>query len=140
MNIHEDLTRHEEITGSSDRSFGIVFAAFFALVGVAPVVRGHSARVWALGLCAVFLSVALVRPRVLHPLNRLWTALGLILHAVVNPIVLGLLFFATITPMGIVTRWLGKDSLRLRRDPEDLTYWIERRPPGPAPETMPNQF
>jgi saxitoxin biosynthesis operon SxtJ-like protein len=140
MNIHEDLTRHEETTSSSDRSFGLVFAGFFALVGLAPLIRGHSIRVWALGLCAVFLSVALIRPRVLGPLNRVWTALGLMLHAIVNPIVLGFLFFATITPMGIVTRWFGKDSLRLRRDPTEPTYWIVRRPPGPAPETMPNQF
>jgi hypothetical protein len=65
---------------------------------------------------------------------------GLLLHAVVNPIVMALLFFTTVTPIALILRAQGKDPLRLRRDPDARSYWIERRPPGPMPDTMPRQF
>jgi len=89
---------------------------------------------------AAFLVVAWLRPAVLAPLNRAWTRFGLLLHRIVSPIVLGVMFFVVITPMGLVMRALGKDPLRLRYDREARTYWIDRRPPGPAPDTLNNQF
>ena len=79
-------------------------------------------------------------PAVLWPLNRLWLLLGIVLYRIVNPIVMALLFFSTIVPIGMLMRLCGKDSLRLRREPEAASYWIEREPPGPPPETMRNQF
>jgi len=75
----------------------------------------------------------------LAPLNKWWTKLGLLLYRVVSPIVLGLLFYVTLTPIALVMRLLGKDPLRLRRDPDAASYWIDRSPP-PAPESMKNQF
>jgi hypothetical protein len=84
--------------------------------------------------------VALLWPAVLAPLNRIWTRFGLLLHRIVSPVVLGVMFFGVVTPMGLVMRALGKDPLRLRFDPAARTYWIERRPPGPAPDTLNNQF
>ena len=76
----------------------------------------------------------------LNPLKRAWLALGMLLHRVVNPIVMALLFYGTVLPTGLVMRALGKDLLRLRRQPEADSYWIVRQPPGPAPETMKDQF
>jgi hypothetical protein len=125
---------------SSNRTFGLVFAAFFALVAVLPVLRGHSARLWALPMSALFLLVAMAAPKVLTPLNRAWTALGTLLHGVINPIVLGVLFYLVFTPFGWVLRRMGKDFLRLRPAPGASTYWIPRQPPGPPPETMSRQF
>ncbi|MBT3401824.1 MAG: hypothetical protein HN420_17765, partial [Rhodospirillaceae bacterium] len=87
-----------------------------------------------------FLAIAFLRPGLLAPLNRLWTRFGLLLHRIVNPIVMGFLFYLTVTPMALIMRALGKDLLRLKRDPEAKSYWIERTPPGPAPDTMSNQF
>jgi hypothetical protein len=84
--------------------------------------------------------VALVYPRLLAPLNKLWLKFGLLLYKVMNPLVLGLLFFVTITPIGIVMRLFGKDFLRLRLDRSAKSYWIERTPPGPPPQSMKNQF
>jgi hypothetical protein len=85
-------------------------------------------------------GLAMGTPRLLTPLNRLWTRFGLVLHAVVTPVVMGLLFYLTVVPIGIVMRLAGKDLLALRYDPGAKSYWIERRPPGPAPDTMPRQF
>ena len=73
-----------------------------------------------------------IRP-CLRPLNRLWLKFGLLLHKVVNPIVMALVFFGTVLPTGLIMRVLGKDLLRLKRQPDANSYWIERRPPGPAP-------
>jgi hypothetical protein len=120
--------------------FGLVFAVFFFLVGAWPWVRGRDVRWWVLAVSAVFLVVALARPAVLTPLNRLWTRFGLLLHSVVSPVVLGIVFYTTVTPIGLLMRLLGKDPLRLKIDPDASTYWIERRPPGPAPDTMRQQF
>jgi hypothetical protein len=137
---HESYSREEKIDGSSDRSFGLVFAAFFALVGLLPLILGRAPRTWAFGLSGIFLLVALLFPSVLAPLNRLWIKFGLLLHRIVSPIALGIMFFLVITPMGWLMRALGKDLLRLRLDPDASSYWIERNPPGPAPETFKDQF
>jgi hypothetical protein len=93
-----------------------------------------------LPLAALFLLVALVYPRLLNPLNKLWLKLGLLLYKVVNPIVLGLLFYLTIMPIGFIMRAFGKDFLRLKRDSSASSYWIDRTPPGPPPQSMRNQF
>src|SRR5262249_10838160 len=130
----------QELRGSSDRSFGLVFAGFFLIVGTWPLVHGRPLRVWAVGVAAVFLIAALVNPTWLGPLNRLWLRLGLLLQLIVSPVVLGLLFFLTVTPIGLLMRLTGKDPLRLRFDPLARSYWVERRPPGPAPDTMRQQF
>lgn len=137
---HEDLRREHTIKTSSDRAFGFVFAAVFAVIGLWPLLGGDGVRVWALAVAVVFLAAGAVFPRVLAPLNRVWTKLGLVLHHVVNPLVMGLLFYFVVTPVGLLMRLFGKDPLRLRLEPQARSYWIERRPPGPAPETMKNQF
>ncbi len=84
--------------------------------------------------------LAFAAPQVLAPLNRLWFKLGLLLHKIVNPIVLGIMFYVVVTPTGLIMRLLGKDLLRLKRDPAAASYWIERTPPGPKPESLGDQF
>jgi hypothetical protein len=84
--------------------------------------------------------VAVVRPGLLAPLNRLWLRVGLLLQRVVNPVVMGAMFYGVITPFGLAMRAAGWDPLRKRFDPLAQSYWIERRPPGPPPDTMSNQF
>ncbi|MFB9268559.1 SxtJ family membrane protein [Bradyrhizobium erythrophlei] len=101
----------------------------------------HQGRLWpwALSAAVLLLVVAWRRPSLLHPLNRLWMKLGLLLHKLVNPIIMGLLFYGTILPTGLVMRLRGRDLLRLKREADAASYWIAR-PPGPAPETMRDQF
>ena len=137
---HESYERHEDVRGSSDRAFGIVFAAVFAIIGLLPLVFGGRVRLWALLVAGAFLLVAQFVPSMLAPLNRWWLRFGLLLHRIVSPIVLGIMFFGVITPMGLVMRALGKDLLRLKFDRVAPTYWIERTPPGPPPESMKDQF
>lgn len=115
-------------------------AAFFTIVGLWPLVGGAGPRVWALGIAGVFALLARVWPDALAPLNRIWFRFGLLLHRIVSPVVLAVLFFLTVTPMALLLRILGKDLLRLRWDREAASYWIERDPPGPEPETMIHQF
>jgi predicted membrane metal-binding protein len=140
--MHERLDDGGDIVrGSSDSGFGLVFAAVFAVVALWPVVFGASGpHWWAAGIAGLFLALALLAPRILAPLNRLWLKFGLLLHRVVNPLVMGLLFFVVLTPMGLVARALGHDFLRRRRDATADSYWLPRQPPGPAPDTMRNQF
>ncbi len=138
--IHEDLYRAHEVMAGSERTFGLVFAAVFALIGLWPLMGGAPVRPWALGLMAVFTLFAFVRPVALRPLNLLWHRFGMLLHCIVSPLVMGMLFFLTVTPLALIMRALGKDPLRLRFDKHAKTYWIERDPPGPAPDSMMNQF
>ena len=140
--MHEDFSREEEVKGSSDRSFGLVLAGFFALVALGPLVRAphDQIRYWAFAPALVFLLLALFWTAPLAPLNRLWLKLGLLLFRVVSPIALGLLFYLTMTPIGLLMRATGKDPLRLKRDPAAASYWLPREPPGPPPESMKNQF
>lgn len=138
--FHEDLERKDEVKVGSERAFGLVFAVVFGAVALLPLFKGEPIRLWAGIVAAVFLVAALAAPALLRPLNLLWFRFGMLLHKVVSPLIMGLLFFVTIMPIGLLMRAMGKDFLRLKFDPQASSYWIERHPPGPAPESMRNQF
>jgi len=138
--LHEDLARKQAGQSSSDRAFAFVFAVFFGLVGLSPLRAHHPMRWWAFPIAGLFLFVGILRPAWLHPLNKYWTKLGLLMGRIVSPVITAAVFYAVVTPTALLFRILGKDPLRLSRDPEARSYWIERQPPGPAPETMTNQF
>lgn len=140
--LHENLQRGESLDGrpGSERSFGIVFAVVFALIGLYPLLRAAAPHWWALAAAAAFGGFAWLRPAVYRLPNRLWFKLGLLLAAVVGPVAIGIVYLTTIVPTGLLMRLLGKDPLRLRIDPSARSYWVERSPPGPDPKGMPNQF
>lgn len=129
-----------KVAMGSERSFGIVFACVFALIGLVPLLLGHDLRIWALVVAAIFLAVAFLAPRLLAPLNWLWFKFGLLLHHIVNPVIMALIFFGAVLPTAVMVRLFGKDLLRLKRDASAKSYWIERDPPGPEPESMTRQF
>jgi hypothetical protein len=139
QSTHENFSRDEAASPGSDRTFGLVMAAALALLAL---INGwHHGRLWPFELAAAvaLLLAAGLRPSSLHPLNLVWMKLGLLLHKIVNPIVMGLLFFGTIWPTGLIMRMRGRDLLRLKREPASDTYWIVREP-GPQPDTMRDQF
>lgn len=149
MSAHEDLKREHEIKSSSDRSFGLVMAAAFALLGGFRWYRRHNeadfdlmapANAWFFAVAAVFLLLGLAVPSVLAPLNKLWTKLGLLMGKVMAPIIMGLLLYLVVTPVALIVRLFGGDPLRLKFDPKADSYWLKRDPPGPSPDTMSNQF
>ncbi len=138
--LHEDLRRDDGTKIGSERNFGLVFAGVFGVLALLPVVRLHAPHYWLLGVSAAFLVAALAAPQVLRPLNQVWFRFGLLLHRVVSPVILGLLFFVTVTPIAVIYRLRGKDPLRLKLDRAAASYWIVREPPGPAADTMSKQF
>lgn len=139
--MNEHIKHHDQAPqSSSDRSFGLVFAAFFLIIALIPLLHGNGARLWAIGLSLICGVIALVIPNILAPLNRIWTRLGLLMHRIVNPIALGIIFFGVVTPIGLLMRLFDKDPLRLRLDKAATSYWIVRTPPGPAPDSFINQF
>ena len=97
-------------------------------------------RWWAAGVSAVFLLITFTAPSILHPLNVVWTRLGLLIGKITNPIVTGLMFYLIFTPAALLMKALGKDLLNLKYDRTSKSYWIVRDPPGPLPESMRNQF
>jgi hypothetical protein len=139
--FHEEFRREEDGKPPSERRFGL--SVGILLLVVAAFLLWRERPIWAAGLLATgacLVALAVAAPRLLGPLNRGWARLGLVLHALVTPAVMALLFYLTVTPVGLVMRLLGKDFARLRMDHGAATYWIERRPPGPPPDSMRQQF
>lgn len=135
--MHETFDR-DAVRLGSDRGFGIVFFVVFAVIGF--IFRESSASWFWFGAAASILITALVAPRLLRSANKLWFLFGMALGRITTPIVMGILFFLVVTPTGLIVRALGQDPLRLRIDKTASTYWIERRPPGPDPKSMNQQF
>ena len=130
----------EKAAPGSERSFGIVMAVVLALVAAFNWYYGGRAWPWLGVVAALFAAGALIYPVVLKPLNWIWFKFGLLLHAIISPIIMCLLFYVAVWPTGLIMRAFGKDPLRLKREPESSTYWIAREPRGPKPETMKDQF
>ena len=137
---HELLSFEPGMRISSDRVLGLVLGAFFALVAVLPLMRREPVRWWGFGASLVCLAVAFAVPRILHPLNVVWVRFAILLHRIISPIAMALLFFFGFAITGLVLRALGKDLLRLKTSPHQDSYWIIRDPPGPAPQSMTHQF
>jgi Saxitoxin biosynthesis operon protein SxtJ len=123
---------------SSDRDFGVVFAVVFGLLGCWPLLHRAAPHWWALGVAAAFALAALVRPPLLHPLNRAWLLVGRLLHRVTSLLVMGVIFFLCVTPTGWIMRLLRKDVLSLAPRSDLSSYWIKCAPT--PPESMRNQF
>lgn len=139
---HERGGASEEVKVPTERSFGVTFACVFALLSAWLFYRQGLAA-WPVAIAALalaFLGLAYGAPYVLRPLNLLWLKFGLLLHRVVNPLIMGLLFFLVFTPMGVGMRLFGGDLLRLKRRPEEKSYWVFRAEENVQQSSMKNQF
>jgi len=137
---HEDYSREQAVEGSSNTAFGITFAVVFGLIALWPLLHGAAPLWWSIGVAVAFVAVTLAKPALLAPLNRQWMKLGILLGRIVAPVALAILFYGVFTPIGAVMRLAGKDPLRLKRDPGSPSYWLPRQPPGPAPDSLDQQF
>jgi hypothetical protein len=137
---HEDFSRGLEVKASSNRAFGGVITAVLLIVGLWPLIHGEAMRRSPLIAAAALLVVTLAAPALLRIPNRLWLRFGLLLNRIISPVVLAFLFYVVVTPMGMLMRRFGSDSLRLRRSDSNQSYWIHRDPPGPKPDSLSNQF
>jgi len=137
---HPLASFHDQVEADpSPRSFGFLFTLVFTLIGLTPWLRGAPVRLWAIAVAGVLGLIALAAPRVLLPLSRLWLRLGLAMHRVVNPLVMGALFYLVVTPFGLVRQAMNKGlTPRLVKDPRASTYWIDRA--GQPASRMDQQF
>ena len=126
----------DEIKISSNRSFGIVFFIVFLLIALYPLLKDNDLRIWSLVISFIFLILGLINSKILTPLNRLWFKFGLLLGKFISPLIMGIIFFIVVTPIGIIMRLLKKDLLNLKYNKKE-TYWIDKS--GPKSK-LKNQF
>ena len=126
----------DDIKISSNRSFGIVFFVVFLLIALYPLIYGGEIRIWSLIISIIFLILGLLNSEILAPLNKIWFKFGILLGRIVSPLIMGIIFFLVVTPIGFIMRLLGKDVLNLKYN-KNKSYWIEKN--GPKSK-MKNQF
>lgn len=137
---HETLASFRKVTVSSNRKFGLTIGTILIVLSVLPtILHHHPVRLWLMVPGVAILVLGLVAPALLEPFNRLWFRFGLLLGRLTNPIVMGVLFFAVLVPIGWFLRLRGHDLLRLRRDDEAASYWIHRDA-GSPPASLTKQF
>lgn len=134
MTISTDLV--DENT-SSPRAFGITVAIVFVVLGVLPLFLNHQVKTWPFIVAAAFLIPAIAFPRLLSPLNFLWSRFGLLLASITTPIAMSILFYIVLTPTAFLLRMFGKDLLRLKREESAKSYWLIR---DDSLGSMKNQF
>ena len=105
-------------------TFGILFFIFFLIIGLYPLKSGGVIRIWSIILSLIFLIIIIIKPNLFTYLNRLWIKFGMLLGKIISPIVMALVFFFVVTPIGILVRVLKKDVMGLKR--EAPSYWINR--------------
>ena len=105
-------------------TFGILFFIFFLIIGLYPLKSGGVIKIWSIILSLIFLIITIIRPNLFTYLNRLWIKFGMLLGKIISPIVMALVFFFVVTPIGILVRVLKKDVMVLKRG--ESSYWINR--------------
>ena len=126
----------DEVKIGSNKSFGIVFFIVFLIIAIYPFLNQGELRLWSLIVSIIFLILGLLNSKLLLPLNKIWFKFGILLGKIVSPLIMGIIFFFVVTPIGILMRILKKDLLNLKFN-KKTTYWIEKN--GPKSK-MKNQF
>jgi predicted membrane protein len=127
---------NSEINKSSNRSFGIVFFIVFLIIAIYPMLNEADVRFWSLIISLIFLILGILNSEFLTPLNKIWFKFGIFLGKIFSPLIMALIFFLVVTPIGLVLRLIGKDVLNLKFN-NNKSYWVEKR--GPKSK-MKNQF
>ena len=127
---------NSEKNKSTNRSFGIVFFIVFLIVGIYPMLNEEDVRLWSLIISVIFLILGILNSKVLNPLNKLWFKFGIFLGKIFSPLIMGIIFFLVVTPIGLIMRFIGKDILNLKFN-NDQSYWVEKKG---LKSKMKNQF
>ena len=120
------MKRNSNIKISSNRNFALVFFIVFLIVSIWPLTYDEPVRIWSAIISSIFLILGLMNSKLLTPLNKLWFKFGMILGAIVSPVVMGVVFFLVVTPIGLIMKIMGKDLLNKKYDKKKRTYWIKR--------------
>jgi len=110
----------------SNRNFGLVFFIFFLIISIWPLIDGGTLRIWSVVISLAFLFLGLLNSKILSPLNLLWMKFGELLGKVIAPMVLSLIYFLVITPIGLLMRLIGKDFMKKNFSKKNNSYWIKR--------------
>ena len=110
---------------SSNRSFGILFCIVFAIITFWPIISGNQLRLWSLPISIIFLVLGLLNSKLLNPLNKVWVKFGELLGRIIAPVVMAIIYFIIVTPIGLFMRLIGKDLLNIKFSKSN-TYWIKR--------------
>jgi hypothetical protein len=138
--LHEDLRREDRTAGPTDRKFGLTIGAVLALIAIWKSIGSPvGGLIWG-GPAVALIGCALVRPSLLSALNNIWQKFGLLLHSIVSPVIMAILFYGIILPIGLLMRACGKDSLRLKLDKAADSYWLARSDDRPQSDAMRQQF
>ena len=121
---------------SSNKSFGIIFSIVFLIIAIYPLLKHSDIKIWSLVISIIFLILGLTNSKILTPLNKLWFKIGIFLGKIFSPIIMGMIFFFIVTPIGIFMRLLKKDLLNLRFNKNE-SYWIKK---SEIKSRMKNQF
>lgn len=138
--MHENFNEFLEIKGSSDKSFCLVFSCFFTIIGLYPLLKTGSPHFWALGMGCGFLILGYTFPKLVSPLNHLWTKFGIFLGKIFTPIIMAIIYFSIFLLIGVILKICRKDLLRLRPDKSRKTYWLTRENKVFSPDSLKNQF
>jgi hypothetical protein len=137
---HENFSRDEKLKPGSNRGFGLVIGAAFLVLAV---VKGWTGSWWwpmFAGTSAAFFAAAWLTPSLLTPLNHLWFRFGLLLHRIVSPLLMGLIYFGAVVPIGLLMRLLGQRPIAPGFDPDAKSYWVSRADPTQPPGSMAKQY
>ena len=126
----------DDIKVGSNRSFGIVFFVVFLLISLYPLINSENVRLWSLAVSCIFLILGILNSNLLSPLNKIWFKFGILLGRIISPIIMALIFFLVVTPIGLIMRLLRKDLLNLKFN-NNKSYWIKKTEPK---SKMKNQF
>ena len=127
---------NDDIKISSNKRFGIVFSVIFLIIALYPLTNNEDIKLWSLFISIFFLILVILKSKILTPLNKLWFKFGVFLGKIVSPIIMGIIFFLVVTPIGLLMRVLGKDVLNLKYS-KAKSYWIKK---SDLKSKMKNQF
>ena len=125
-----------DIKVGSNRSFGLVFFVVFIIITFYPLLGSENVRLWSLIISLIFLILGLMNSKILTPLNKLWFKFGILLGRIISPLIMGIIFFFVVTPIGLLMKIFKKDLLNLKYE-KDISYLIEKKEPK---SKMKNQF
>jgi len=122
----------------TNRNFGLVFSIFFLVLSAYFYLNFNMnlSTIIFIFLSLIFFIFGILNSKVLYPINLIWYKFGILLGKIVSPIIMGIIFFLVVTPIGIFLKIIKKDILNLKFN-KNKTYWIQKD--GPK-SNMKNQF
>jgi hypothetical protein len=110
---------------NSNRNFGIVFFCFFVILGLWPKLNNENINLLFILISFIFLILGILNSKILQLPNKYWTKFGILLGKFISPIVMTIIYFFVVTPIGLLLRIFGKDILKLKKN-LNKTYWIKK--------------